>query len=228
KGKLEPRYVGPFEIVERLGPVAYRLRLPQELSDIHDAFHVSNLKKCLADTSLQVPLEEIKINDKLHFMEEPIEVVDREMKKLKQRRIKLVKVHWNSKRGAEFTSDLLESSRTKDHLQDYQGCHQVEDDSSSMYTSDSDAELEVKGLKTMQKQELSGSIWSSLIITQAKMKLRKVSEHTSEKSARIRVQRKARNSLRTIEAVIHTRGAFSTEDLTFCRIVIRGKAIPSQ
>ncbi|GKC31059.1 putative reverse transcriptase domain-containing protein [Tanacetum coccineum] len=104
KGNLEPRYVGPFEIVERLGPVAYRLRLPQELSGIHDAFHVSNLKKCLADTSLQVPLEEIKINDKLHFVEEPIEVVDREMNKIKQRRIQLVKVHWNSKRRAEFTS----------------------------------------------------------------------------------------------------------------------------
>ncbi|GKE45174.1 putative reverse transcriptase domain-containing protein [Tanacetum coccineum] len=63
-GKLALRYVGLFEIVERVGPVAYRLRLPQELSCIYDTFHVSNLKKCLADSDLQVPLEEIKIDDK--------------------------------------------------------------------------------------------------------------------------------------------------------------------
>nr|GFC06998.1 reverse transcriptase domain-containing protein [Tanacetum cinerariifolium] len=74
----------PFEIVERVGPVAYHLRLPQELSCIHDTFHVSNFKKCLVDTDLQVPLEEIKIDDKLYFVEEPVEVVDMDVKKLKQ------------------------------------------------------------------------------------------------------------------------------------------------
>ncbi|GJW32334.1 hypothetical protein Tco_0052366 [Tanacetum coccineum] len=62
KGKLAPRYVGPFEILERIGPVAYRLRLPEELSGVHDTFHVSNLKKCLADASLHVPLDEIKVD----------------------------------------------------------------------------------------------------------------------------------------------------------------------
>ncbi|GJR89281.1 putative reverse transcriptase domain-containing protein [Tanacetum coccineum] len=92
KGKLAPRYVGPFKIVERIGLVAYRLRLPQELSSIHDTFHVSNLKKCLADASLQVPLEEIEINDNLHFVEEPIKIVDREVKKLKRKWIPIVKV----------------------------------------------------------------------------------------------------------------------------------------
>ncbi|GJX35702.1 hypothetical protein Tco_0247259 [Tanacetum coccineum] len=92
KGKLAPRFVGPFKILERVGLVAYRLRLPQELSCVHDTFHVSNLKKCLADESLQVPLEEIEIDDKLHFIEEPIEIVDREVKKLKLIRIPLVKV----------------------------------------------------------------------------------------------------------------------------------------
>ncbi|GJY28662.1 putative reverse transcriptase domain-containing protein [Tanacetum coccineum] len=80
KGKLAPRFVRPFEIVERVGPVAYRLRLPQELSGIHNTSHMSNLKKCLADASLQVPLEEIEIGDKLHFIEE---LVDRKVKKLK-------------------------------------------------------------------------------------------------------------------------------------------------
>nr|GEU32338.1 hypothetical protein [Tanacetum cinerariifolium] len=84
KGKLATRYVGPFEIVEYVGPVAYRLRLPQELSCIHDVFHVSNLKKCLEDSDLQVPLEEINVDDKLYFVEETIKIIDRQVKKLKR------------------------------------------------------------------------------------------------------------------------------------------------
>ncbi|GJX07836.1 putative reverse transcriptase domain-containing protein [Tanacetum coccineum] len=92
RSKLLPRYVGPFEVVERVGPVAYRLRLPQELVGIHDTLHVSNLKKCLADVNLHVPLEEIKIDDKLRFVEEPIEIMDREVKNLKRSRIPIVKV----------------------------------------------------------------------------------------------------------------------------------------
>ncbi|GKE08124.1 hypothetical protein Tco_1411675 [Tanacetum coccineum] len=92
RSKLSLRYVGPFEIVERVGPVAYRLRLPQELVGIHDTFHVSNPKKCLADVNLHVPLEEIKIDGKLRFVEEPIEIIDREVKKLKQSWIPIVKV----------------------------------------------------------------------------------------------------------------------------------------
>ncbi|GJV88352.1 putative reverse transcriptase domain-containing protein [Tanacetum coccineum] len=82
KGKLAPRYVRPFEILERIGPVAYRLRLPKELSEVHNAFHVSNLKKCLADANLHVPLDEIKIDKTLHFVEEPVEIMDREVKTL--------------------------------------------------------------------------------------------------------------------------------------------------
>ncbi|GJS36501.1 putative reverse transcriptase domain-containing protein [Tanacetum coccineum] len=103
KGKLAPRYVGPFEIVECVGPVAYRLKLPQELSCVHDTFHVSNLKKCLAEPDVQVPLDEIEIDENLRFVEEPIEIVDRDVKKLKRRRIPLVKVRWNSRQGAEYT-----------------------------------------------------------------------------------------------------------------------------
>nr|GEV96226.1 retrotransposon protein, putative, Ty3-gypsy subclass [Tanacetum cinerariifolium] len=82
KEKLVPRYMGPFEIVKRVGPVAYHLRLPQELSCIYDTFYVLNLKKCLVDSDLQVPLEDIKIDDKLYFVEKPVEIVDREVKKL--------------------------------------------------------------------------------------------------------------------------------------------------
>ncbi|GJZ64725.1 putative reverse transcriptase domain-containing protein [Tanacetum coccineum] len=103
KGKLAPRYVGPFEIVECVGPVAYQLKLPQELSCVHDTFHVSNLKKCLAEPDVQVPLEEIEIDENLRFVEEPIEIVERDVKNLKRRRIPLVKVRWNSRQGAEYT-----------------------------------------------------------------------------------------------------------------------------
>ncbi|GJW72766.1 putative reverse transcriptase domain-containing protein [Tanacetum coccineum] len=99
RGKLAPRFVGPFEIVERIGPVAYRLRLPQELSCIHDVFHVSNLKKCLAESDIQIPLEEIRVNDKVYFIEEPVEIVDRQIKKLKRSWIPIVKRRWDSRRG---------------------------------------------------------------------------------------------------------------------------------
>ncbi|GKC65681.1 hypothetical protein Tco_1098279, partial [Tanacetum coccineum] len=102
KGKLTPRYVGPFEILERIGPVAYMLRLPKEMSEVHNTFHVSNLKKCLADANLHVPLDEIKIDKTLYFVEEPVEIMDREVKTLKHSKIPIVKVHWNSKRGLEF------------------------------------------------------------------------------------------------------------------------------
>ncbi|GKB61972.1 hypothetical protein Tco_0918158 [Tanacetum coccineum] len=102
KGKLAPRFVGPFEIIEKVGPVAYRLDLPEELNGVHDTFHVSNLKKCLADPTLQVPLDEIQVDAKLNFVEEPVEILEREFKKLKRSRISIINVWWNSKRGPEF------------------------------------------------------------------------------------------------------------------------------
>ncbi|GJV56638.1 hypothetical protein Tco_1457643 [Tanacetum coccineum] len=102
-GKLAPRYVGPFEILEMIDLVAYKLRLLEELNNVHDTFHVSNLKKCLADANLHVPLDEIKVDKTLCFVEEPVEIMDREIRKLKRRKIVLVKVRWNSKRGPEFT-----------------------------------------------------------------------------------------------------------------------------
>nr|GEU56211.1 putative reverse transcriptase domain-containing protein [Tanacetum cinerariifolium] len=92
KGKLAPRYVGPFEITERISPVAYRLRLPQELNGVHDTFHVSNLMKCLADPTLQIPLEEIQVEAKFNFVEELVEIFEREIKKLKRSRILIIKV----------------------------------------------------------------------------------------------------------------------------------------
>ncbi|GKF29209.1 hypothetical protein Tco_0095551 [Tanacetum coccineum] len=103
RGKLNPRYVRPFKVLKKIGTVAYKLKLPQELSRVHNTFHVSNLKKCHSDEPLAVPLEGLRVDDKLRFMEEPVEIMDREVKRLKQSRIPIVKVRWNSMRGHEFT-----------------------------------------------------------------------------------------------------------------------------
>ncbi|GKF83639.1 hypothetical protein Tco_0248537 [Tanacetum coccineum] len=103
KGKLAPRFVRPFEIIKKLGPVAYMLDLPEELDGVHDTFHVSNLKKCLADPTMQVPLDEIQVDAKLNFVEEPMAILEKDFKKQKRSRITIVKVRCNSKRGPEFT-----------------------------------------------------------------------------------------------------------------------------
>ncbi|GKF34975.1 putative reverse transcriptase domain-containing protein, partial [Tanacetum coccineum] len=107
------RYVGPFEIMESVGPVAYRLKLPQELSCVHDTFHVSNLKKCLAEPDVLVPLDEIEIDENLCFVEEPNKIVERDVKKLKRIRIPLVKVRWKSRQGAEYTWEHEDQFRKK-------------------------------------------------------------------------------------------------------------------
>ena len=113
RGKLNPRYIGPFQILAKIGPVAYRLELPSELSAVHDVFHVSNLKKCLSDDNPAIPLEEIQVDERLNFIEEPIEIMDREVKRLKQSRIPIVKVRWNSRRGPEYTWEREDEIKRK-------------------------------------------------------------------------------------------------------------------
>ncbi|GJY62745.1 reverse transcriptase domain-containing protein [Tanacetum coccineum] len=113
KGKLAPRFVGPFKIIKKVGLVAYRLDLSEELDGVHDTFHVSNLKKCLTDPTLQVPLDEIQVDAKLNFVEDPVEILEREFKKLKRSRISIVKVRWNSKRGPEFTWEREDQMKLK-------------------------------------------------------------------------------------------------------------------
>ncbi|GJS43873.1 putative reverse transcriptase domain-containing protein [Tanacetum coccineum] len=89
---LNPRYIRPFKILKRVGPVAYTLELPEELSNVHSTFYVSNLKKCLSDESLVIPMKELQLDDKLNFVEEPTEIMNREVKQLRQSRIPIVKV----------------------------------------------------------------------------------------------------------------------------------------
>ncbi|CAH1412293.1 unnamed protein product [Lactuca virosa] len=102
--------VAPFEALYGL---AYRLQLPAELSSVHPVFHVSNLKKCLSDENLVIPLDEIEINENLLFVEEPVEIMDGEVKRTKQSRIPIVKVRWNAKRGPEFTWEREDQMKQK-------------------------------------------------------------------------------------------------------------------
>nr|GFA79251.1 putative reverse transcriptase domain-containing protein [Tanacetum cinerariifolium] len=101
--KLSLRFIGPFKVIERIGPVAYKLELPDKLCGIHDTFHVSNLKRCFVNDDVVIPLDEVQLDDKLHFVKEPVEFMDGEVKRLKQSRILIVKVRWNSRHGPEFT-----------------------------------------------------------------------------------------------------------------------------
>nr|GEU96942.1 putative reverse transcriptase domain-containing protein [Tanacetum cinerariifolium] len=93
--------------------VAYKLELPEELSNVHNTFHVSNLKKCLSDESLVIPIKELQLDDKLNFVEEPMEIMDQEVKQLRKSRIPIIKVRWNSRRGSDFTWERKDEIRAK-------------------------------------------------------------------------------------------------------------------
>ncbi|GKE27102.1 putative reverse transcriptase domain-containing protein [Tanacetum coccineum] len=105
--------VSPWKGVIHFGKKAYRLRLPEELSGVHDTFHVSNLKKCLADANLHVPLDEIKVDKTLRFIEEPVEIMDCEVKSLKRSKIFIVNVRWNSKHGPKLTWEREDHIKAK-------------------------------------------------------------------------------------------------------------------
>ncbi|GKE27030.1 putative reverse transcriptase domain-containing protein [Tanacetum coccineum] len=113
RGKLNPRYVGPFNVLEKVGSFAYKLELPQDLSRVHNTFYVSNMKKCYSDKPLAIPLEGLHVDDKLRFVEEPVEIMDQEVKRLKKSRTIIFKVRWSSRRGPEFTWEREEQFRKK-------------------------------------------------------------------------------------------------------------------
>ncbi|GKC11411.1 hypothetical protein Tco_1008193 [Tanacetum coccineum] len=106
-----------LQVLSKVGDVAYRLELPQKLRQLHNTFYVSNLKKCLSDESLVIPLDGLRIDDKLYFVEEPVEIIDHKTKQLKRSRIPIIKVRWNSKRGPEFTWERKDQfKKTYPHL----------------------------------------------------------------------------------------------------------------
>ncbi|GKD00435.1 putative reverse transcriptase domain-containing protein [Tanacetum coccineum] len=113
QGKLNPRYVGPFKVIEKVGSVTHKLGFPQGFSKVHNTFCVSNLKRCYSDKPLAVPLEGLHVDDKPYFVEEPVEIMDQEVKRLKQSRIPIVKVRWNSRRGPEFTWECKDQFQKK-------------------------------------------------------------------------------------------------------------------
>nr|GEW68480.1 putative reverse transcriptase domain-containing protein [Tanacetum cinerariifolium] len=113
QGKLNPRYIGPFKVLAKVRTIAYRLKLIDQLSRVHSTFHVSNMKKRFSDEPLAIPLDKIQIDNKLNFIEKPVEIMDREVKHLNQSRILIVKVHWNYKRGPKFTWEREDQMQKK-------------------------------------------------------------------------------------------------------------------
>nr|GFA58758.1 putative reverse transcriptase domain-containing protein [Tanacetum cinerariifolium] len=113
RGKLNPIYVGPFKVIARVGFVAFKLKLLEELSRVHNTFHVSNLKKCYANKPLAVSLDGLHFDDKLQFVEEPIEIMDRKVKRLRNSCVPIFKVRWNSRRDPEFTWEREDQFKKK-------------------------------------------------------------------------------------------------------------------
>ncbi|KAM0005912.1 putative chromatin remodeling & transcriptional activation CHROMO-DOMAIN family [Helianthus debilis subsp. tardiflorus] len=111
RGKLGPRYIGPFKILARVGKVAYRLELPPILDGIHDTFHVSQLRKCLADETAYVPLDDIEVDEKLNYVERPIAIKDSKVTHLRNKTIKQVLVQWQHRKGSDLTWELEDEMR---------------------------------------------------------------------------------------------------------------------
>ncbi|KAD5803480.1 hypothetical protein E3N88_14840 [Mikania micrantha] len=117
RGKLSPRFIGHFRIIARVGKVAYRLDLPDELSGIHPTFHVSHLRKCLADDVAYVPLNDIEVDERLNYIEKPVAIVDTKEKQLRNKMVRLVKVQWKHRKGSEATWEIEdEMKRLYPHL----------------------------------------------------------------------------------------------------------------
>ena len=112
RGKLNPRYIGPYEILERIGPVDYRLALPPSLAGVHDVFHVSQLRKCLSDADAVIDTHHPEIQPNLPIQEQPVRILDYKEKVLRNKTIKYVKVLWNEQ-TEEATWELEDAMRQK-------------------------------------------------------------------------------------------------------------------
>ena len=111
RGKLSPRYVGPYEVIERIGKVAYKLELPQEMASIHNVFHVSMLKKYVPDSSHVIKPQVVHIQEDMSYEEKPVEILDRKMKTLRTKEISLVKVLWRNQKTEEATWEREDTMR---------------------------------------------------------------------------------------------------------------------
>ncbi|XP_070010648.1 uncharacterized protein [Nicotiana sylvestris] len=113
KGKLSPRYIGPYRVTQRIGQVAYRLELPPEMSLVHPVFHVSMLKKVVGDPSTIVPIEDIEVNEELSYEEIPVAILDRQVRKLRNKEVASVKVLWQSQQVEEATWEAESEMKEK-------------------------------------------------------------------------------------------------------------------
>ena len=113
KGKLSPRYIGPYQIVRRIGKVAYELDLPATLEGVHPVFHVSMLRKYIGDPSRVFPIEDIQVTEELCYEEQPIAILDRQVRKLRNKEVVLVKVLWRNNNREEMTWEAEELMKKK-------------------------------------------------------------------------------------------------------------------
>ncbi|WMV57979.1 hypothetical protein MTR67_051364 [Solanum verrucosum] len=122
KWKLSPRYIGPYRIAKRISNVAYELELPQELATVHSVFHISMLKKCIGDPSLIPPTESIRIKDKLCYEEIPVQILDRQVRRLRTKDLVSVKVLWGNQFVEEATWEVEEDMKKRyPHLFEFEG-----------------------------------------------------------------------------------------------------------
>ena len=113
KEKLSPLYIGPYKITRRFGQVAYELELPQELSMVHPVFHVSMLRKCIGDPSRITPIEDVQVTEDLTYEEVPVAILDRQVKKLRNKEMASVKVLWRNQQREEITWETEEAMKSK-------------------------------------------------------------------------------------------------------------------
>ncbi|XP_031285991.1 uncharacterized protein LOC116144681 [Pistacia vera] len=113
KDKLAPRYIGPFEVLERVGKLAYRLVLPMSMERVHNVFHVSLLRKCDSDPSHMLQVEEVELQDNLAYEERPVQILDRKVKELRNKQIPLVKVLWRNHKIEEATWEMEQDMRSR-------------------------------------------------------------------------------------------------------------------